>query len=74
VLAHAVINGVTGFSILLTKGEPSTLVGPLATGILSGLGWLVGAAVIFFSKTALQPSSDITIGDNLAIHTDSKIV
>ena len=74
VLAHAVINGVTGFSILLTKGEPSTLVGPLATGILGGFGWLAAAAIIFFSKTALQPSMDITVGDNLAIQTDSEIV
>jgi hypothetical protein len=69
-----VINGVTGFSILLTKGEPSTLVGPLATGILGGFGWLAAAAIILFSKTALQPSMDITVGDNLAIQTDSEIV
>jgi membrane protease YdiL (CAAX protease family) len=46
VLAHAVINGVTGFSILLTKGEPSTLIGPLSTGILGGLGWLAVSAII----------------------------
>jgi membrane protease YdiL (CAAX protease family) len=74
VLAHAVINGVTGFSILLTKGEPSTLIGPLSTGILGGLGWLAVSAIIFFSKSGLQPIMDITVGDNLAIHSDSEIV
>jgi len=70
VIAHAVVNGVTGFSILLTKGEPSTLVGPVATGILGGLGWLIAAIYLFSSKTALLPQAEPVVGDNLAIHPD----
>ena len=70
VIGHAVINGITGISVLMSKGEPSTLIGPLATGILGGSGWLIAALLIYFSKSALQPRP--LTGDNLAIEQNGE--
>lgn len=67
VIGHAVINGTAGFAILLTKGSPSTLVGPLPTGILGGIGLIAFCAFLFFSKSKLEPAETEVPGNNLAI-------
>lgn len=65
VIGHAVINGLAGISVLMSKGEPSTLIGPLSTGLLGGIGWLVAAILIYFSKSALSDKPEA--GNNLSM-------
>lgn len=71
VIGHAVINGTAGFAVLLAKGSPSTLVGPLPTGILGGIGFLALAALIFFSKSMLEPAGIPLAGDHPAVEPSS---
>lgn len=72
VIGHAVINGTAGFAVLLTKGSPSTLVGPMPTGILGGIALIAFAAFLFFSKSQLQPAEELAPGYNLAIEDAEK--
>ena len=67
VIAHAGINGIAGVGILFAKGEPSTLIGPLPTGILGGIGFVIIAFILFLSKSALQPPVEMIAGENLAM-------
>jgi membrane protease YdiL (CAAX protease family) len=71
VIGHAVINGTAGFAILLAKGNPSTLVGPLPTGILGGAGLILFAVYLFFSKSKLQPIEDPLTVSNHSIESAS---
>lgn len=57
VIGHAVINGISGIGILAATGAPPTLLGPLPTGLLGGIGWLITAAIIFFTHKALVPGA-----------------
>ena len=58
VIGHAVINGISGIGILASTSEPSTLLGPLPTGFLGGIGWLITAVFIYLSSKALAPAVD----------------
>lgn len=46
VLGHASLNGIAGLAIFFTKGNPSTLLGPMPIGIIGGAGFLLAAIII----------------------------
>ena len=54
VIGHASINGIAGAAILLTTGQPNTLLGPLPVGIIGSLGYALVTIAIFFSPNALK--------------------
>jgi len=54
VIGHAAINGIAGAAILLTTGQPNTLLGPLPVGIIGSLGYALVTIAIFFSPNALK--------------------
>jgi membrane protease YdiL (CAAX protease family) len=64
VTAHGALNGIAAIGILLTKGEPSSLLGPAPTGIIGGLGLTLLALILllhprsFTSKTEPVPKLD----------------
>jgi membrane protease YdiL (CAAX protease family) len=46
VIGHAAIDGIATISLLVLQGNPNPLIGPIPTGIVSGLVWLIFAAVL----------------------------
>lgn len=44
VVAHAAVNGVGGIGALLVRGDPNSLLGPAAVGVVASLPWVVVAA------------------------------
>ena len=70
VIGHAAINGISGLSALVLIGQPNPLLGPLPTGVVGMLGWLITAALIFMSTRALAPGASTGIaGDGVAVPT-----
>jgi membrane protease YdiL (CAAX protease family) len=56
VIGHAALNGTAGFGVFLVKGNPSTLIGPMPTGILGGIAFSVFALLIWYSFRKNQPT------------------
>jgi len=54
VIGHAAINGIAGAAVLVTTGQPNTLLGPLPVGIIGSLGFALVAIAIFVSPNALK--------------------
>jgi membrane protease YdiL (CAAX protease family) len=54
VIAHASINGVAGFAILLTVGTPSPLLGPLPVGIIGMIPAIALAAWLMLTPGHLE--------------------
>jgi len=54
VIAHGALNGFAAISTLVTKGSPSPLVGPLPTGVIASLPFVVAAIWVLFSPKALE--------------------
>jgi len=57
VLGHASLNGIAGVAIFFTKGNPSTLLGPMPTGVIGGIGFLFAAILILLIIRNQSPSS-----------------
>jgi uncharacterized protein len=53
VIGHAAVNGIAGAAVLVTKGQPNPLLGPLPVGIIGSLGFALVAIAIFFSPKGL---------------------
>jgi membrane protease YdiL (CAAX protease family) len=58
VIGHAAVNGIAGIGMLVLSGNPSTLIGPLPTGLVCGLSWLAFAALLVLIPGALAPIED----------------
>jgi len=58
VIGHAAVNGIAGIGMLVLAGNPSTLIGPLPTGLVGGLGWMAFAALLILIPGALAPMED----------------
>jgi uncharacterized protein len=56
VIGHAAINGIANLPALFTQGEPNPLLGPMAVGLIGGIGFLVIALVLLTIPGALTPS------------------
>ncbi len=54
VVGHAAINGISSLGVLLMQGEPSPLLGPIAVGVVAGLGWALMAGLLFLWPNALS--------------------
>ncbi len=48
VIGHASLNGTAGIAIFLSRGTPSTLIGPMPTGLLGGIAFSAFAVWILF--------------------------
>jgi uncharacterized protein len=46
VIGHAAVNGISGLGILFIQGQPSTLLGPMPTGIIASIPWSIVALFI----------------------------
>jgi uncharacterized protein len=55
VIGHAAINGIAGLALLLSRGEPNPLLGPLPTGLIASAGFTLVALWIFLSPNGLAP-------------------
>jgi membrane protease YdiL (CAAX protease family) len=54
VIGHAAVNGVAAAAVLVTIGQPNTLLGPLPVGIIGSLGYALVAVAIFVWPKALE--------------------
>jgi uncharacterized protein len=43
VIGHGAINGIAGIAVLITRGEPNTLLGPAVVGVIGSLGFTIVA-------------------------------
>lgn len=60
VIGHAALNGIASLGVLFVQGEPNSLVGPLPTGIIGGMGFAIVAAILLATRRALaqrQPTA-----------------
>ena len=53
VIGHAAINGIAAAAVLVTTGQPNTLLGPLPVGIIGSIGYALVALAIFFTPKGL---------------------
>jgi len=53
VIGHAAINGIAAAAVLVTTGQPNTLLGPLPVGIIGSIGYALVALAIFFAPKGL---------------------
>lgn len=54
VIAHGALNGFAAISLLVAKGSPSPLIGPLPTGVIGSLAFTASAAWVLLSPKALE--------------------
>ena len=54
VIAHGAINGFAAVSLLLVKGTPSTLLGPVPTGLVASLPFITASLWVLFSPNMLK--------------------
>ena len=56
VIGHAAINGIAALSVLMTQGQPSTLLGPTPVGLIGSAGFAI-VALILFARLKSQPAN-----------------
>jgi membrane protease YdiL (CAAX protease family) len=49
VIGHAAVNGIAALSVLMTQGQPSTLLGPAPVGLIGSAGFAAVALLILFA-------------------------
>jgi uncharacterized protein len=54
VIGHGAVNGFAGIVVFFTQGEPMTLLGPAAVGIIGSIGFAAVALLIFLRSGALD--------------------
>ena len=64
VIAHGALNGIAALGLIFIQGEPSTLLGPTPVGLIGGIGFTIGALIIFLLPKALESKPEI--GQTLA--------
>jgi uncharacterized protein len=50
VIGHAPINGIAGLPMVLVRGSPNPLLGPMAIGLVGSAAWAVVALVILADR------------------------
>ncbi len=55
VIGHGLLNGLAAGPALFLQGEPSTLLGPLAIGVIGGFGFSLVALYLFFFRLGGEP-------------------
>jgi membrane protease YdiL (CAAX protease family) len=61
VIGHGAINGIAGISVLLIKGEPNALLGPIPVGLIGSFGFTLISLWLFWKgggKDSTQAVSD----------------
>jgi len=53
VIGHGALNGIAALGVLLTRNDPSTLLGPTPVGLLGGIGFTITAVIILLIPNAL---------------------
>ncbi len=48
VIGHAVLNGLAAGAALFVQGEPNTLIGPMAPGVIGSIGFTLAAVLILW--------------------------
>ncbi len=54
VIAHGAINGLASISLLVIKGSPNTLLGPLPTGLIASLPFTAASLWVLLSPKTLE--------------------
>ncbi len=67
VIGHASLNGMAGIAILFAKGNPSTLLGPMPTGIIGGAGFLIMAVFILLLIRKENNTDTSTTTENIMV-------
>ena len=47
VIGHAAVNGISGFVLICTQGQPNLLLGPLSFGFVASIGWALIAFWVY---------------------------
>jgi len=64
VIGHGAFNGIAGIYVFFTQGNPNTLLGPSAAGIIGSWAIAVVALIIFLKRDALDAESGATPNSN----------
>ncbi|HHY99103.1 MAG TPA: CPBP family intramembrane metalloprotease [Firmicutes bacterium] len=56
VIGHGAVNGIAGIGALFMKGHPSPLLGPMPTGIIASIPWVLVAIWILIRRNGLELS------------------
>lgn len=62
VIGHAVLNGMANLPALFVRGNPNPLLGPLAVGVIGGLGFAGLAIILFVLPHAWPPPAMNLVG------------
>ncbi|MCJ7530421.1 MAG: CPBP family intramembrane metalloprotease [Anaerolineales bacterium] len=54
VIGHAAINGIAGIGVLMAKGNPNPILGPMPVGIIGSIGFAIVVLWIFLRPDALE--------------------
>ena len=54
VIGHGAFNGIAGIYVFFTQGEPNTLLGPSAAGLIGSWALALAALIIFLKRDALK--------------------
>lgn len=66
VIGHGAVNGFANIVVFFVQGEPLTLLGPAAVGIVGGIGFWVVALLILFRRGALDSRQTASVAETPA--------
>jgi membrane protease YdiL (CAAX protease family) len=58
VIGHGALNGIAGIGVLLVKGSPSSLLGPVPTGVIGGLAISLFALILLLNPKSFKPKEE----------------
>ncbi|MFN2235982.1 MAG: CPBP family intramembrane glutamic endopeptidase [Anaerolineales bacterium] len=59
VISHAAVNGMAPLALLLVKGQPNSLLGPGAVGLLASLPFAILALILFLRSDVFSPTESL---------------
>ena len=66
VIGHGAGNGFANIVVFFVQGEPMTLLGPAAVGLIGAIGFILVALLIFFRRGALEIPRPVPAGETAA--------
>ncbi len=60
VIGHAAVNGIAGWGVLFTQGQPNSLLGPLPVGVVASIPWTLVMLWIMVSPRAMVSATAST--------------
>jgi uncharacterized protein len=66
VIGHGAVNGFANIVVFFVQGEPMTLLGPAAVGLIGAIGFILVAMIIFLRRGALEMPQTVAAGETTA--------